>query len=87
MIKTNLHLINWASGDHTGASSKAILRFMMGLEPNHWGYMPPSDKEDRVRCIKLLRIEPEFFARLSEMRTLSKEWNEQIDLILEEIQE
>ena len=83
----NRHLLDWATGDDTGVSSKAILRFMLGFEKNNYRFSPPYDKSDRGRCIRLLKIEPEFIVRLDEMRKISKEWDKQVDLIFKELKE
>ena len=82
-----IHLLDWATSDDTGVSSKAILRFMLGLRPDSWGFRPPLDKSDRGRCIRLLKTENEFFARIDEMRIISKDWDEQVDLIIKEFKE
>lgn len=78
------NLLDWVSGDNTGASSKVIFRFMLGLPPTSHGKSAPSDKADRARCITLLDIKPDWWDRLDELRLLSKDWNKQVDLILEE---
>ena len=95
--KDYLKIIEWATGDDTGASSKALCRFMLGLE--HDGSVP-SDAGDRGRCIRLLDLIPEWWDRLDEVASLpshevvvisSKEigremrgWKEQIPLIKKE---
>ena len=81
----NKRIVAWATGDDTGMSSNTVLRFMSGLElSNIQICLPPSDAGDRGRCIRLLNLFPEWWDRLDEMRGLSDEWNEQIDLIKQE---
>ena len=92
-------LIKWLLGDDTGASSKAICKFMLGI-PDEWNYSPPMDSGDRGRCIRLLNLIPEWWDRLDEMAkipsrkvfqlsgknsgVISQGWAEQIPLIREE---
>ncbi len=48
----------------TGSSSKAIAQHMAtGMSSG----MPPSDRDDRSRCIKLLELVPEWLLRLAEL--------------------
>lgn len=75
--------VDWATGDDTGVSSTVIMRYMLGLEPNHWGVMPPSDSDDRGRCIRLLKKFPQWLERLDEMKQFVG-WDKQIPLIREE---
>jgi len=77
------NLLEWATGNDTGVSSVALLRYMMGFEPNDWGFMAPSDRDDRGRCIRLLKKFPEWLDRLDEMKKFSG-WKEQIPLIKDE---
>lgn len=59
----------WALAGQTGTSSKAIAKHMTGFaaeQPN--GFMPPSDGDDRRRCIRLLELIPEWLPRLNEMK-------------------
>lgn len=55
----------WALSDDTGKSSKAIAKHMLGY-PGDWS-APPSDADDRGRCIRLLELVPEWIEPLSEM--------------------
>ena len=57
--------IKWSLGDDTGISSKALCAVMLGFEPIL--NIPPSDKWDRGRCIRLLKLIPEWIPRLKEM--------------------
>lgn len=93
-------IIEWATGDDTGTSSKFLCRYMLGLEPNKWGMSCPSDASDRGRCIRLLNLIPEWWDRLDELanlpsrvviyysgkgiRTNEEGWKEQIPLIRKE---
>ena len=58
----------WALAGSTGISSKAIAKHMTGFSSEQpFGFMPPSDADDRSRCIRLLEIIPEWIPRLKEM--------------------
>lgn len=97
--KDLLKIIRWATGDDTGVSSQALCRFMLGL-PSIRNYPPPSDAADRGRCIRLLKLVPEWWLRLDEMASLPSRrvhyfgsngagvrkegWGEQIPLIRNE---
>jgi hypothetical protein len=53
----------WALSGDTGNSSEALARHMVfGAGGN-----PPSDADDRSRCIRLLELIPEWLPRLKEM--------------------
>ena len=77
-------IIQWFLSNKDGVSSQGICSYMLGLDC-YWGTQPPSDKGDRARCIKLLKLVPEFYRRINEMREINKEWDEQITLIQKEI--
>lgn len=72
---TNLHgepiehrALAWALSDDTGVSSKTICRWMTGTHGTTGAYFaPPSDADDRGRCIRLLELIPEWLPRLAEM--------------------
>lgn len=55
----------WALSGDTGVSSEAIAKHMTGNSPARM--MPPSDRSDRGRCIRLLELIPEWIDRLPEM--------------------
>lgn len=55
----------WALSGDTGISSEAIAKHMTGNAPVRM--MPPSDADDRGRCIRLLELIPEWITRLPEM--------------------
>lgn len=58
----------WALSGDTGISSKSIAAHMSGITKNDaFGIMPPSDADDRGRCIRLLELIPEWISRLPEM--------------------
>lgn len=87
----------WGTGDDTDISSKALARFMLGIEASGWGFRAPSDADDRGRCIRLLNLIPSWWDRLDEMASLPSSkvntfrdgkiliveegWKEQIPLI------
>lgn len=59
----------WALSDDTGISSKTICRWMTGTHGTTGAYFsPPSDADDRGRCIRLLELIPEWITRLNEMQ-------------------
>lgn len=58
----------WALCGSTGVSSKAIAKHMTGYTSEGvFGQRPPSDRDDRSRCIRLLQLIPEWVVRLPEM--------------------
>lgn len=85
--------LGWAHSWDTGASSMFLYRFMMGLaelagrrvlENDGWhGDIPiPHDPSDFGRCYRLLKVAPEWRARMSEMtrvpawRPFVERWDE-----------
>lgn len=59
----------WALHGSTGMSSKSIAQHMAtGLSSG----IPPSDADDRSRCIRLLELVPEWLPRLDEMKRYDK---------------
>ena len=58
-------LLEWLFSDKTGVSSKTLCAHMLGIE--YPGAFYPCDKWDRARCIKLLKVMPEWVERLDEM--------------------
>lgn len=91
--------LEWALGNDTGTSSKAIARYMTGISTVPG--MPPSDADDRGRCIRLLKQIPEWVEHLDAMsenetpqshivigaegtRTETNSWAKQIPLIIKE---
>lgn len=59
----------WALSDDTGISSKTIARWF-SLKEMYLPSMPPSDADDRGRCIRLLELIPEWLPRLDELKAL-----------------
>lgn len=54
----------WALHGSTGSSSRSIAQHMAtGMSDG----MPPSDADDRSRCIRLLQLVPEYIPRLKEL--------------------
>lgn len=96
--------MRWALSDDTGTSSKTLCAFMLGMNETNGcrGYgasYPPSDAADRGRCIRLLRLIPEWLPRLPELaeanpgglwdpskpnKAVRQSWAYQIPLILQE---
>ena len=65
----------WIVGRDTGMSSKAIWAHMMGAgEPGFGGWAYPSDPSDLGRCLRLLRVVPEWQVRMPEMAKRSPAW-------------
>lgn len=61
--------LTWATGGDTGISSKALCAYMsVGMTERR--HSAPSDAADRGRCIRLLRLIPEWIERLDEMKRL-----------------
>lgn len=88
--------LRWSLSDYTGTSSQTLCAFMLGIKRDAHD-MPPFDKSDRARCIKLLRLIPEWLPRLPELAEANPggmggepsevnnaNWSEQIKLILQE---
>ena len=76
-------IFEWLLSDDTGMSSKAICAWMLDINSDLTS--SPSDKWDRGRCIRLLKLMPEWISRLDEMKTMNDSWPEQIELIKEEL--
>lgn len=77
--------LEWLAGGHTGASSKTMCFFFLGVgrpeAPDH-----PHDACDFGRCLGLLEAVPEWRSRVPELATLSPCWKaivEQWDLLEE----
>lgn len=66
--------INWISGGDTGMSSKALWTHMMGGDRPRYGWSYPLDPDDFGRCHRLLKLIPEWRARLPEMAGRSRAW-------------
>lgn len=64
----------WALSGDTSISSKSIMAHMTNNQKNDsFGMMPPSDADDRGRCIRLLELIPEWIPRLDEMKQYDAE--------------
>jgi len=64
--------LEWALGDDTGISSKAIMNMMLGRKVDAWTY--PSDPADLGRCIRLLLLIPAWRPRIGEMAAVDRVW-------------
>jgi hypothetical protein len=71
----------WLFSDDTGLSSESIMAHMLGIRKN-WSDAP-SDDADRGRCVRLLKIFPEWIPRLDELK--GSGWEEQIPLLKKEL--
>ncbi len=70
----------WLEKGQRGISSEAIFSKLTGLNiVGHWGYCPPSDPSDLVRCELLLRQVPEFRERMNEVAEMSAQWKALVD--------
>lgn len=67
----------WALSGDTGISSEALANHMTGNAVRN-SFMPPSDADDRGRCIRLLELVPEWIVRLPEMLKYDERQNEGI---------
>lgn len=66
----------WYMMDDRGISSNAIAKHMTGVKVEGiFGMQPPSDADDRGRCIRLLELIPEWIPRLKEMTIYDKGGN------------
>lgn len=68
----------WIVGSDSGASSKAIWAHMMGTTPSY-GWSHPHDPSDFGRCVRLLKLIPEWRTRLHEMSARSHAWKALVD--------
>lgn len=64
--------LEWALSGDTGISSETLCSFMTGSKISHNYFNAPSDAADRGRCIRLLKLIPEWISRLDEMKQLDK---------------
>lgn len=78
-----IEIIDWLTNGNHGASSKCMLRHMLGLpDGDKYGEnCYPRDHWDRERCLILLKIMPEWQSRIDEMAALNKGWAEQVELM------
>lgn len=61
----------WLNSHDTGISSESIFHYMtLSISTG----APPRDPADLGRCVRLLRLFPEWAERMPEMATVSKEW-------------
>ena len=78
----NKKLIEWLLSEDTGLSSEHLVGHMSGIPVREYA---PCDEWDRGRCVRLLKLFPEWIERLDEMKKY-REWTEQIPLIREALQ-
>ncbi len=67
-------LLDWLARDDTGLSSKTIAHVLAGTPEPREGGKPPQDLEDLGRCLRLLKLLPEWRARLPEIGKRYPEW-------------
>lgn len=73
-MDTNKKAIEWLFSGDTGSSSKAICAHMLGIK-NRDMHSYPSDPSDLGRCLRLLRLIPEWAKRINEMGEYSPGWS------------
>lgn len=61
----------WFAHGERGMSSESIWRFMQGIG-GHYDY--PYDPSDFRRCYALLKVVPEWYPRMSEMKKCGPQW-------------
>lgn len=81
----SLKVFDWATGDDTGISSRALCRFMLGFRDGNYGFLAPCDAGDRGRCIRLLLRVPEWIERIDEIAVYST-WREQLPMLKKELE-
>lgn len=83
----------WLLSDDAGLSSEALCRHMLGFpcDNEDWGYPVPHDTGDLGRCLRLLKLIPEWAPRMPEMAqrgrhwaALVAEWDRLTELMVEE---
>jgi len=63
--------LQWALSGDTGISSETMCAYFTGVEKGGpFGSQAPSDGADRGRCIRLLKLIPEWVERLDELKAL-----------------
>lgn len=68
-------LLEWAFGDDTGMSSKALARTAAGIPPRtREGNSYPSDTHDFGRCVRLIEAVPEARAAVDLLATVGPVW-------------
>ena len=68
-----MRVMHWLLGNDTGLSSKAIVETMICGAPGK-NRCHPADGGDLGRCLRLLRVVPEWVPRLGEMKAVSPQW-------------
>jgi len=83
----------WVGGGDTGTSSLTIWAVLMNRISPHGRLDIPYDPDDLGRCYRLLRIKPEWEARLAEVaeavprwRPFVREWDKLIALFEDDVQ-
>lgn len=70
-LSINHRAFKWLLGSDTGISSETLCAHMLGIEKTGpFGRQAPSDAADRARCIRLLKLIPEWVPRLDELKAL-----------------
>lgn len=63
--------LQWALSGDTGISSETMCAYFTGVKKGGpFGSQAPSDAADRSRCIRLLKLIPEWIERLDELKAL-----------------
>ncbi len=72
MKSIELRLVGWFLSDDFGISSCAIVAHMTGL--SYESMSAPSDAGDLGRCLRLLKLIPEWEGRIGEMTKYGRSW-------------
>ncbi len=69
--------VDWANGDDSGISSKALLSAITGVNflPHPWSPHPPSDCWDFGRCYRLVECFPELREKLHVVVEKQPQWS------------
>jgi hypothetical protein len=73
MLPEQMRANMWIVGPDTGTSSETIWAVLQGVTPHRPS--PPSDPSDFGRCYRLLKLIPEWRARLSEVADKYPTWS------------
>lgn len=65
----------WIVGEDTGTSSIAIWSVMMGVHTSSSRHCTPSDPSDFGRCVRLLKLIPEWEDNLDKLRVIDFDRN------------
>lgn len=67
-----LAILEWALSNDTGLSSRALVKFLLGMTDNRYYY--PIDGQDMGRCIRAIRKMPSLRDQLPSAAKMGKQW-------------